>query len=58
MKYLGLAMAVIYIGAGVALLIKAGDSLRIPTQYTIPLGIVLIAYGAYRGYNSFKNYHE
>jgi hypothetical protein len=58
MKYLGLAMAVIYVGAGIALLIRAGRSLAIPTQYTIPLGIVLIAYGAYRGYNSIKNYHE
>lgn len=56
MKYLGLTMAVIYVGAGIALLIRAGSSLRIPPQYTIPLGIVLIAYGAYRGYNSFKNY--
>ena len=51
-------MAVIYVGAGIALLLRAGRSLSIPTQYTIPLGIVLIAYGAYRGYNSIKNYHE
>jgi hypothetical protein len=56
MKYLGLIMAVTYVGAGIALLIKDGSSLPIPTKYTIPLGIVLIAYGAYRGYNSFKNY--
>jgi hypothetical protein len=55
MKYMGLAMAVIYVGAGIALLVRAGSSLRIPTQYTIPLGIVLILYGAYRGYNSLKN---
>ena len=56
MKYLGLVMAVVYVGAGIGLLVRAGSSLPIPTQYTIPLGIVLIAYGAYRGYNSFKNY--
>ena len=56
MKYLGLVMAVTYIGAGIALLIKDGSSLPIPAHYTIPLGIVLIVYGAYRGYNSFKNY--
>lgn len=56
MKYLGLAMAVIYVGAGITVLIRGGNALRIPPHYTIPLGIVLIAYGAYRGYSSFKNY--
>jgi hypothetical protein len=58
MKYLGLVMAVVYVGAGIALLIRSGGSLPIPTGYTVPLGIVLIAYGAYRGYNTFRNHHE
>lgn len=56
MKYLGMAMAFIYVGAGIAVLLRGGDALRIPHNYTIFLGIVLIAYGAYRGYSSYKNY--
>lgn len=58
MKYIGLAMAAIYVSAGIALLLKAGNALRIPTGYTVPLGIILIAYGTYRGYNSLKKNHE
>lgn len=58
MKYIGLAMAVIYVGAGIALLMRAGSSLPIPKEYTIPLGVVLIAYGTYRGYSSIRKYHE
>ncbi len=54
MKYFGLIMAMVYVGAGIALLLRAGDSLRIPNQYAIPLGIIMIAYGAFRGYNAFK----
>lgn len=51
-------MALVYVGAGIALILQAGDSLRFPSQFTIPFGIVLIAYGAFRGYSAYKNYHE
>ncbi|MEO5979565.1 MAG: hypothetical protein ABIS36_21205 [Chryseolinea sp.] len=58
MKYVGIVMALVYVGAGIALILQAGDSLRFPSQFTIPFGIVLIAYGAFRGYSAYKNYHE
>lgn len=59
MKYLGIVMALVYVGAGIALLIRSsGGNLPIPGHFTIPLGIILIAYGAFRGYNTFKRYNE
>ena len=51
-------MALFYVGAGIAILLRAGGSLPIPSQWAIPFGIILIAYGAFRGYNAYKNYHE
>jgi hypothetical protein len=54
MKYFGLIMAIVYVGAGVALLLRVGR-LSIPTNTAIFLGIILIAYGAYRGYKTLKN---
>jgi formate hydrogenlyase subunit 3/multisubunit Na+/H+ antiporter MnhD subunit len=59
MKYLGIVMALVYVGAGIALLVRSSDgNLPIPGHFTIPLGIVMIAYGAFRAYNTFKRYNE
>lgn len=54
MKYFGLIMAIVYVGAGVALLLRV-EYLRLPANYGIIMGVILIAYGAYRGYNVLKN---
>lgn len=59
MKYLGIVMALVYVGAGIALLVRSSDeNLPIPGHFTIPLGIVMIAYGAFRAYNTVKRYNE
>ena len=57
MKYFGVAMALIYVGVGF-LLLKANDSFNIPNQYAIPLGIVLIGYGVFRGYRLYQKYFQ
>jgi hypothetical protein len=54
MKYFGIIMAVFYVAAGIAVLLRLYGNLNIPKHFAVPLGIVLIAYGAFRGYNIFK----
>jgi len=54
MRYFGIIMALFYVAAGIAVLLQPPGHLNIPKQYLQPLGIILIAYGAFRGYNIFK----
>ncbi|HMG89801.1 MAG TPA: hypothetical protein VK589_07070 [Chryseolinea sp.] len=54
MRYFGIFMAVFYVAAGIAMLLQPPEYLNISKQYLTPLGIILIAYGAFRGYNIFK----
>jgi len=55
MRYFGILMALVYVGAGIALLLQASErSYGIPNNLTLPLGIILIAYGAFRGYTTYK----
>jgi len=58
MKYLGIIMALVYVAAGIAVLSKSHELSIIPKQYAVPFGILLIGYGAFRGYNTFKKHHE
>ena len=54
MKYLGILMALVYVAAGTAVLLQPLEHSVLPKKYALPFGILLIAYGAFRGYNTFK----
>jgi len=54
MKYFRILMALLYVAAGVAVMLRPTDSLNISTKYSFPLGALLIAYGLFRTYKLFK----
>ncbi len=56
MKYLGILMAAVYVGAGITVLIRSGDLANIPRPYILPLGIALTGYGTFRGYRLYQKY--
>ena len=55
MKYVGILMALIYVTAGIAVLIGPGERINISSQYSVLLGGLLIAYGLFRGYKTYQN---
>ena len=57
-KYFGALMALIYVAAGVFLLLKANTFFNMPDYYSVPLGLVLTLYGAFRGYRIYKKYFD
>ena len=57
-KYFGAFMALIYVTAGIFLLLKANTFFNMPGYYSVPLGVVLTFYGAFRGYSVHKKYFE
>jgi len=57
-KYFGAFMALIYMAVGVFLLLNANAYFNMPDYYSVPLGIVLTLYGAFRGYRVYKKYFE
>ena len=52
MKYFTILMAFIYIVLGIFVLVQQTFNLA----YKIPLGIVLIAYGLFRAFNTYQKY--
>lgn len=57
-KYSGAVMALLYIALGVLMLTKQ-QFLGTPiSSYSLPFGILLIAYGAFRGYNVYQRYFK
>lgn len=59
MKYVGAAVAIIYIAVGIAIAFRSEffeDRLHLSRTYSIALGGVLIAYGIFRGYRVFSRY--
>lgn len=58
MKYLGLAMAVVYVVIGVAIVWRADEMFRLPSNYSLPLGCLLIIYGLFRGYGVYRKYFK
>lgn len=62
MKYVGLTVAVIYLLIGIAIVSRSEvaefiqEQFNISRQYTIALGVVLMAYGAFRAYRVFNRY--
>jgi predicted Zn-dependent protease len=55
LKYFGLLMVVVYIGAGVLLLLPGTQLSFLSWNSRLILGIALIAYGVFRGWRSFKS---
>jgi hypothetical protein len=55
-KYLGLLMAVVYIGVGGLIIMGPSAQFNIPDKYTLPLGSLLLAYGLFRGYRVYAKY--
>ena len=56
MKYLGILMAAVYVGAGIMVLARPREIANIPRPYIVPLGIALTAYGIFRGYRLYQKY--
>jgi hypothetical protein len=55
-KYFGILMAVVYVAFGLGIIFNPNDIFRkIPPQYSLPLGILMIAYGVYRGFRVIQN---
>jgi hypothetical protein len=52
-KYFGALMALIYFFAGGFFFVK-GEELKL--KYAIPFGILLIVYGAFRGYTVYQRF--
>jgi hypothetical protein len=52
-KYFGALMAVIYFFAGGFFLVK-GEELNL--KYGLPFGLLLIAYGAFRGFTVYQSF--
>lgn len=58
MKYLGMAMAVIYIGTGTAILWDASGLFNIPAKYALPLGSMMVVYGLFRCYRNIQKHYQ
>ena len=57
-RYFGAIMALIYVVAGIFLLLKANVLFNMPRNYSMPLGIILTLYGMFRSYRVYKKYFE
>jgi hypothetical protein len=57
-KYLGMFMALAYIGIGAMFIARAEAVFNVPGQYATPLGIMLIVYGLFRGYKVYQRYFQ
>ena len=55
MKYIGMLMAAIYVGVGIAVL-RSSELFNIPQHFILPLGLALILYGIFRGYRTYQKY--
>jgi hypothetical protein len=54
LKYFQGFMAIVYVLLGIAILWRSEQLFHIPESYSIPLGIILIAYGIIRGYRVYQ----
>jgi hypothetical protein len=50
-------MALIYLGAGILLLVAPPQSANFASKYLVYIGIVLVIYGLVRGYRVYKKYY-
>jgi hypothetical protein len=57
-KYLGAIMALAYIGIGAMFIARSETVFHVPGEYAVPLGILLIAYGLFRGYKVYQRFFQ
>lgn len=59
MKYVGMAVAIIYIVMGIAIAIRSQDNIfNLPTTYSLTFGILLTLYGIFRGYRVYTRHFQ
>jgi len=58
MKYMGILMVVVYLVFGVIVLSGPQDVFYLPEPYARIFGVVLILYGAFRGYRIYRHYFQ
>lgn len=58
MKYVGLIVAIVYIGFGIAIIFRSKEIFNLSGNYFIGLGALLIVYGLYRGYRVISKYFQ
>jgi hypothetical protein len=58
MKYLGILMALIYVTAGMTILLRPQDVFNLSKPYSMLLGIGLMTYGLFRGYRLYHKYFK
>jgi hypothetical protein len=54
MKYVGIVMALLYVGLGIAILVGQNNFFNIQSKYIFPLGAMLIVYGLFRAYRIYQ----
>ena len=57
-KYFEALMAVVYVAAGISLLLKGDKFFNMPFYFSVPLGLILTLYGAFRGSRVYKKYFQ
>jgi hypothetical protein len=55
-KYVSLVFALTYILIGIGILWKSEELSKLLNGYSIPLGIIFISYGLFRGYRAYQRY--
>jgi hypothetical protein len=58
MKYVGVAVAIIYVCMGIAIALRSQEIFGISGKYSIALGGLLIVYGIFRGYRVFSRHFQ
>lgn len=58
MKFVGMLMALVYVALGTFMIISGTSSFNIPTRYAVPFGVLLVAYGTFRGYRIIHQYFK
>lgn len=55
-KYFGVIMVLGYIAIGVTMVLPSSRVFNLPRMYAVPLGILMIAYGIFRGYKLYQRH--
>ena len=58
MKYIGIVLAILYVGMGLAVILRANEIFDISATYALPLGSILVVYGLFRGYRVYQKYFQ
>ena len=55
-KGFGIVMVILYIALGITIIFRAVDIGTVPQDYARIFGIMLLFYGAFRGYKLYRRY--